>query len=223
MAKVDAKMSGHYPNLNAEKALIWRIVHRDNVDWILRNGVHCATSNIQDPDYVAIGNAELINRRARRQVPVEPGGTLADYVPFYFTPFSPMMYNIYTGRGEVRKRSNEEICILVSSIPRVQKMRIPFVFTDRHAYPPLARYFNDEDCLDEIDWPLIQARNFQRNPDDPEQIERYQAEALIHRHLPVSALRGIICYTDKVKNVLDKKLDNLEIELDVLVKRAWYF
>jgi hypothetical protein len=34
-------MVNHYPNLNPEKALIWRIVHRDNLPWILDNGLHC--------------------------------------------------------------------------------------------------------------------------------------------------------------------------------------
>lgn len=32
-------MANHYPNLNPEKALIWRIVHRDNLPWIVDNGV----------------------------------------------------------------------------------------------------------------------------------------------------------------------------------------
>ena len=119
-----------YTNLNPEKALIWRIVHRDNLPWILDNGLQPTQASA----YVAIGNTDLISRRTHREVPIEPGGTLADYVPFYFTPFSPMMYNIYTGRGEVPKRSNEEICILVSSLLRVNVMGLRFVFTDRHAY-----------------------------------------------------------------------------------------
>ena len=42
-------MVNHYPNLNPEKALIWRIVHRDNLPWILDNGVHCKSSAVQDP------------------------------------------------------------------------------------------------------------------------------------------------------------------------------
>lgn len=28
-------------NLNPEKALIFRIVHRDNLPWILDHGLHC--------------------------------------------------------------------------------------------------------------------------------------------------------------------------------------
>lgn len=216
-------MANHYPKLNPERALIWRIVHRDNLPWILDNGLHCANSPTQAPNYVAIGNADLIDRRKHRKVPIAPGGTLADYVPFYFTPFSPMMYNIYTGRGEVPKRSNEEICILVSSLPRLKAKGVQFVFTDRHAYPVLARYFNKIEHLSEIDWPLLQARNFMRNPDDPEQIERYQAEALVHGHLPIEALVGVVCYTDAVKVMLEKQVKSRGLVLDVKTIRGWYF
>jgi hypothetical protein len=102
-------------------------------------------------------------------------------------------------------------------------MGLPFVFTDRHAYPPLARYFNSVDSLNEIDWPLLQARNFKRNPDDPEQIERYQAEALVHNHLPVAGLVGIICYTDAVKNRLDQHIQARGLKMDVRVMPQWYF
>ena len=41
-------------------------------------------------------------------------GTLNDYVPFYFTPFSIMMYNIKTGYGGIKHVPNEKIAILVS-------------------------------------------------------------------------------------------------------------
>lgn len=216
-------MANHYPNLNPKKALIWRIVHRDNLSWILSNGLHCKNSVVQDPGYVVIGNTDLIDRRSHRTVPVVPGGVLSDYVPFYFTPFSPMLYNIYTGRGEVPRRANEEICMLVSSIHKVSALRLDFVFTDRHAYPPLARYFNDTARLNEIDWPLLQARNFKRNPDDPEQIERYQAEALVHRHVPMSGLIGIICYTNAVKADLDAQILAHGLQLDVRIMPQWYF
>ena len=216
-------MTNHYPNLNPEKALIWRIVHRDNLAWIFRNGLHCANSPVQAPNYVAIGNADLIDRRSHRMVPVAPGGTLADYVPFYFTPFSPMMYNIYTGRGAVAKRRNDEICILVSNLAKVKSLQLDFVFTDRHAYTPLAKYFNDTEYVGEVDWQLLQTRNFKRNPDDPEQIERYQAEALVHQHLPITGLLGVVCYTESVKNSLDTHIQREGLKLDVRVMPQWYF
>lgn len=215
--------SYHYPNLNPEKALIWRIVHRDNLPWILANGLHCPGSSVQAPGYVSIGNADLISRRTYRTVPIAPGGRLSDYVPFYFTPFSPMMYNIHTGRGGVVRRANEEICILVSSIHKISAMGLSFVFSDRHAYVELAQYFNSTDDLGKIDWPLLQARNFSRNPDDPGQIERYQAEALIYRHLPIDGLLGAICYTETMKMHLAAMAQSEGVALEIHAMPQWYF
>jgi len=212
-----------YTNLNPKKALIWRIVHRDNVPWIMDNGLHCASSGVQDPNYVAIGNADLIDRRSRRPVPIAPGGVLSDYVPFYFTPFTPMMYNIHTGRAGVTRRSNSEICILVSSLPRVKEHRLQFVFTDRHAYPIAARYFHDLDDLAEIDWPHLQARDFKYDPENPKKMEFYQAEALIYRYLPITALLGLVCYNDHTKQHLNQYAETRNLSLDVRALPGWYF
>ncbi len=152
-----------------------------------------------------------------------PGGVLGDYIPFYFTSFSPMMYNIHTGRGDVTKRANEEIVILVSSIHKLVALDIPIVFTDRHAYTPLAQFFNDVGQLDQIDWPLLQQRNFQRNPDDQIQIERYQAEALVHQCLPVQGLLGIVCYTDALKSELEQAVKQRALSVDIHQLPQWYF
>jgi hypothetical protein len=210
-------------NLNPQKALIFRITHVSNVAWILANGLHCSSSAHSDPNYVPIGNAEIITRRATRVVPVAPGGTLSDYVPFYFTPYSPMLYNIKTGRIGVNQRPMSEIAILVSSLPEVQKQGIPFVFTDRHAVLETAEFHNTPDRLDRIDWPRLQARDFKRDPDDPGKFERYQAEALIHRHVPVTAILGIICYTSEERNKIETMCGTLNLTAKALCKPGWYF
>src|SRR5277367_3735724 len=138
-------------NLNPQRALIFRITHVSNVPWIIANGLHSSNGAHSDPTYIPIGNSEIITRRAARIVPVAPGGTLSDYVPFYFTPFSPMLFNIKTGRG-VTQRPMSEIAILVSSLPEIQRQAIPFVFTDRHAVLQAAQFFNHLNRLDRIDW-----------------------------------------------------------------------
>lgn len=216
-------MAYNYTKLNPENAFIWRIVHRDNLPWIFRNGLFCRNSPNFDPNFVSIGNADLIDRRATRIVPIAPGGTLSDYIPFYFTPFSPMMYNIYTGRSGVVKRSKEEICILVTSLHKASKLGVPFVFTDRHAYTQLAQYSSNLADLQNIDWDLLKARNFARNPEDPEQIERYQAEALLYQHLPVAGLIAVICYTEEVKISLEDSAVSAGVNLDIRVIPKWYF
>ena len=39
-------------SLNPQKALIWRIVHRDNIPWILDNGLHCGNSLVQAENWI---------------------------------------------------------------------------------------------------------------------------------------------------------------------------
>ena len=101
--------------LNPDEARIFRIMHRDNLAWIMDHGLHASNGQIRDPNFRNIGNLDLIGKRSGRVVTVGPGGTLSDYVPFYFTPFSIMMYNIHTGYN-VPRVPNEEIVILVSSL-----------------------------------------------------------------------------------------------------------
>lgn len=215
-------MQYHYPSLNPDKSLIWRIVHRDNLPWIWENGLHCGNGQARSPNWVNIGNADLITKRGTHPVPVPPGGVLNDYVPFYFTPFSAMMLNIRTGRG-VPQRANEEIVILVSSLSHLQNQRIPFLFTDMHAYYPWATFYSDPSDLDKIDWGILQRRDFRRDPDDPKKFERYQAEALAHRHCPVTALLGAVCYTESMKQQIDQQLAAHGLALRVYARTDWYF
>lgn len=214
-------MSGS--SLSPARALIFRIVHRDNVAWLLDHGLHCRNSTHHDPGYVNIGNPDLIARRATRSVEVGPLGTLSDYVPFYFTPYSPMLYNIKTGYNGIAKRANDEIVILISSLHRLHEMGRRFLFTNRHAYLRTAEYFDDLARLDRIDWPLLRSRNFQRDPDDPDKFARYEAEALVHRHLPIDALLGIACYNMPTKALIDDQLAARRLALDVKVLPGWYF
>lgn len=211
-----------YTNLNPEKALIWRIVHRNNLRWILGHGVHCRNSPIQDPQFVNIGSTELIDKRANHQIPIPPGGTLNDYVSFYFTPFSVMMRNILSGRG-VAQRRNEEIIILVSSLHRMRELGLSFVFTDGHAYSQWANFYTDLADLDKINWPVLQQRDFKRDPEDPLKFEQYQAEALIHRHVPLEVLLGIICYNSGQKTVLEQQMVEFNLDLKVHAMPLWYF
>lgn len=210
-------------SLGPERALIWRIVHRDNLPWILDNGLYSGNSAVRCPTWVSIGNPELTAKRSRWPVPVRPGGVLNDYVPFYFTPFSVMLNNIRTGWAGMTKRDNEEIVVLVSSLHRVRELGLLFLFTDRHAVVRLARFFSDVGSLGEIDWDLLRRRDFKRDPDDPEKFERYQAEALVHRHLPVSGLLGVVCYTDGVRAAVEPTITSRGLDLRVHVRPDWYF
>lgn len=209
--------------LNAKDARIFRITHVQNVPWMLDHGLVCRSSPQADPNFITIGLPDLIDKRRNHPVPIAPGGTLADYVPFYFTPASVMLMNIKTGYNGVTKRPNPDIAILVSSLPTLQKAGVPFVFTNGHAYMQETDYFNDLCDVDKIDWGILQRRDFRRDPDDPGKMGRYQAEALAHRHVPVSALLGIACYDAAAKAALDAEVNRRGLGLRVISRADYYF
>lgn len=209
--------------ISQSNAYIFRITHIDNVPWILRNGFQCMNSPNRDPNFREIGNSDLIDKRQHRLVPVEPGGTLSDYVPFYFTPLSPMLLNIKTGYNGMRQTPMPDIAIFVSSLPHVANQGLPFVFTDRHAYPVAAQYFTEMQRLDAIDWKILQTRDFKRDPNDIGKVERYMAEALIHRHVPLSALLGVACYGPEPETRLLGMQADAGVSLKTVVKQDWYF
>src|SRR5687768_4527774 len=134
--------------LGPEAAHIFRITHVRNVPWILDHGLHCQLSKTVDPNFVPVGMPELIDKRATKRVPLAPGGTLGDYAPFYFTPWSIMMFNIKTGRNNVIQRPNGEIAILVSSLHKLKELGVLFLFTNGHAYMLETEYFDDLANLD---------------------------------------------------------------------------
>lgn len=210
--------------LTPENAFIFRITHRVNVPWILENGLHCPSANVADPNFISIGNPELIDKRRNRVVKIAPGGTLEDYVPFYFTPHSPMLYNIKTGFGGIRQRGNEEIVVLISSLPALKKNGVAYIFTDRHAYLQTASFFDDDGVLETaVDFPLLQRRDFSRDAEHPEKFERYQAEALAYRFVPVEAIVGVGCYTLAVKDELEAGCLDLGVNVKIVHRTEWYF
>jgi len=206
--------------LNPEKALIFRICHKGNIEKVLDDGGCLSRNEANASKYVEIGNLELIAKRKVHPVPCGPGGTLADYVPFYFTPFSPMLYNIKTGYNGIPKKPIEEIVILIASLHYLKEAGIPFVFTDRHAYLKLAQFSDDLANLNWIIWPVLQARDFKK--DDMDKFEKYQAEALVHKKLPLSALSGIACYNDAVKTEVESLCDSKGQNVKIVTRRNWF-
>jgi ssDNA thymidine ADP-ribosyltransferase, DarT len=133
-----------------------------------------------------------------------------------------MMKNIHSGR-DVQKRRNEEIVILVSSLHKVKGIGQPFVFTNGHAYTYWTNYYSDMAQLSEIDWGLLQRRDFKRDADDPKKIERYQAEALIYKYLPIDGVLGIVCYTEALKQSIELDIQARNLNLSVHARTDWYF
>jgi hypothetical protein len=97
------------------------------------------------------------------------------------------------------------------------------VFTDQHAYPAMANYYTELGDLGEIDWNLLNRRDFQHDPDDPGKKERYQAEALIWKHVPLEAMIGICSSSATIDAYVKGELAKRTLDLKSSVQRNWYF
>lgn len=204
-------------------AIIYRITHYKNVPWILDHGIHCHASPEQDPNFVAIGNKDIIDRRSTRPVPVPPGGCLNDYVPFYFASHSMMLLNIHTGRVEGVKARQEDIVFLVSSVEKLTEQRLPFIFTDGHAVPRNTNYLTDPADLEKLDWTTIRSRDFKKRLDDPDRQRRYQAECLVHRQVPLTALLGLACKDQTGADFLQQAVTERAQTVTIAQKPLWYY
>jgi hypothetical protein len=74
-----------------------------------------------------------------------------------------------------------------------------------------------------IDWDILRRHDFARDDLYPDKMERSQAEALIHRHVPPSALLGIGCVSDSAETDIKAQIRAAGVALKVSVRPEWYF
>ena len=79
--------------IDLDKIWLFRIVHINNVEYLLHNGIFTQHDSHSNPDYINIGDATLINQRVDYPINLKGYGNLGDYVPFYFGALSPIRYS----------------------------------------------------------------------------------------------------------------------------------
>jgi hypothetical protein len=200
---------------------IYHITHVKNLPGIIEKGGLYCDRDAKNIEFVSIGHKEIKQRRLRKQVPLGPGGVLADYVPFYFAPRSPMLYTINRGNVEGYTGGQEPIVHLVSSTESVDSKGMLWVFTEGHAVMDYTDFFDDFTDLGRIDWPLMASKFWFDRDEDPDRCRRRQAEFLVHNFFPWKLFLEIgVCNTstaEKVKTIL------AGAGVPVSVKGAWYY
>ena len=201
-----------------------RITHIDNLDHILKTGkITCPNHPESDRYYVNIGDTTLINSRGLRDIPINPKGNFLDYVAFYFGARPPMLYNIQHGYNKVTQRTPETIIYLVTSFMQIKESGKQFVFTDGHAYHNMSQFYNRESDLKEIDWKAVKRIRWNDTEEDPDRKRRKQAEFLIYKELPFSALVAIVVYNNDAKSKVLSKLEQYNLSLNIVIKSKWYY
>lgn len=160
--------------------------------------------------------------RAQTAVPAGPGGTLHDYVPFYFGERSPMLYANHK-RGVQGSEGQDEIIYLVSTTQAVaEAAEVDWVFTDGHAIMAFTAFFDSLDALSQIDWKAVHAVQW-KTSDDPDLTRRKQAEFLVHKFFPVSLLNEIAVMNTKIEQAVQRILADASCAVPTKVRRAWYY
>lgn len=138
------------PPEHSEQTPVFHMTHVSNLPAILRRGSLVAKNNLPGSGVTSIASEEVQARRAKRIIPVMPGGTLHDYVPLYFAPRAPMLYCNHKGSIE-NAQPQEKIIHLIFYAQEIAANH-SIVFFDRHAVLGMAEAFNDLDDLEKIDW-----------------------------------------------------------------------
>jgi hypothetical protein len=204
--------------INEERKYCYRITHIENLPLILQRGIVCKRHPMASTEYINIGNRDVIQVRDNEPVRLNGYGNIGDYVPFYFTPRSLMLFNIITGYWAplVPKRNKSDILVIRCVITELAKLEKWF-FTNGQGNDMVSSHFNDLKQLEEIDWDIIQKSEFSKSDGDYDRPRRYQAEFLVKDSVPVDSIESLVVFNqaaaDKVAQTLRENNTNLAVHI----------
>ena len=198
---------------------VWcfRITHIENLKHILRYGLCTVKSANANPNFVGIGDPSIIEKRKEIDTPDPPGGSFEDYVPFYFGPRSPMLLQIASGWGGIKRFPQDEIIYLISNITLLQAHNLEFFFCDGHARSFTSKKYIDVKDLDLLDWETIYSTQWRSDETDLRRKEKKQAELLVKHHVPISCIAHIGVYSNFAHNHVQTILTDFNVNIPIKV------
>ena len=197
----------------------YRMTHIDNIPHILENGITHPSCTSANPEYVPIGDTSLIASRNARQL--GSGKTLGNYIPFYFSKRTPMLFVIQHGHNSVPIVAPENIVYCVCSLDAIVSLGSDFLFSDGHAYNKLSSFY-DSSHLSEIetilDWEAIHDI-YWKDEQDTDKKRRKEAECLIGADIPLTFIKQFVVYNDDAK----EKLLIFGVEEEMIEVNAGYY
>ncbi|MCH3959785.1 MAG: DUF4433 domain-containing protein [Selenomonas sp.] len=181
-----------------DNAEIYHMTYIGNLYNILSKGVILSKNMMRNRSvrYQSIAHEDIQDKRDQVAVPLPPEGNLHDYVPFYFTPRTPMMYALHRRNVPSYEGTDEDIVYLKTSVQHVILLGEQYVFTDGHAIMDYVRFFNSPADLNELYWNIINAKYWNDFTDGR---CRRQAEFLVFQSLSLCAIEEIGVKTERMK------------------------
>jgi hypothetical protein len=204
---------------------VFRIVPIQNLEYLLRDGLYCKNANKNDEGFVSIGSQEIITQRDTRIVKCFPDTVVNDYVTFYFSVRTPMLFNIKTGRG-VPASLQKDIIYFCCKLSELVTDDFQWCYTNGNAAQAISKFFKKLDNIEsEVDWVSIKTTDFRdENADgDEDRIRKKHAEFLVKNHVPVHYIKEIAVFNQSVKEQVEKILKDRKLSIEVKVKTDFYF
>lgn len=212
--------------INGSKSYCYRITHIDNLSHILAHGILNKNHPKASESYLQIGHPEIIDVRSTTPVKIANYGNIGDYVPFYFTPKSIMLYNILTGYQAplVPQRNAEDILVIRCKIQDLAAHDALWFFTDGQANKAGTNHYNDLVHIDTLNWDVIYACNFQKTAGNIDNVRKYQAEFLVHKEVPVQLIESFCVQNENAAQIVQDLLENNNFtHISVHILPQYYF
>lgn len=200
---------------------LYRITHVENLPGLLKRGCDCSPNRAKAEGITkrTISHKDIMDKREQAVVRVPPGGVVADYVPFYFGPKSPMLYAIKQGKVE-GYQGQKEIIYLVTTAEAVAAQNLPFMFTDGHGIISYVSHYNRLEDLPKLFWDVINAPYWNDFIDG--RCKR-QAEFLIKDRVPLELVQEIGVMDEAMRLSVEKLVAPTTFRPLIRVRREWYF
>lgn len=181
---------------------------------------------------IAHGGAQ--GARAAKVLSNPPGGTVHDYVPFYFAPRSPMLSAIHNGKVASCTLRQQDVVHFETTVDRVTAKGEPFMFFDRNATLAYSKSYTDLAQLDQVAWDLLTeppqldgfCKYFQNRHQEEryvDRMERRMAEFLVRDRVSLAQFTRVgVCNAERAREVT-AILKQEGIPLPVVVMTDWYF
>lgn len=206
---------------------VYHFTRVEHLASIVRNGL-LSDTEVQQRSVLRqeLGDHGIKSARRRRPVPCGAGGYVADYVPFYFAPRSPMLYSIAKGNVPNVDSNCNRVIYLITTTQNLQATRARVVYSNQNARMDFASMTVDDTLLDGddfIDWPLMRSKFWNNTVDDPDRKERRQAEFLVHTRVAWSVITEVAAKTPGTASEVQAILAQARMMTKVSVHPDWYF
>ncbi|NVK53833.1 MAG: DUF4433 domain-containing protein [Flavobacteriaceae bacterium] len=179
------------------------MTHIENIPHILEHGITHASSEKANPNYEPIGDSSIITSRNSKPVEVMRK-MIGDFIPFYFSYRTRMLFVIQYGLNGVKKVSPDKIVYCVSTVQQVIDSGNRFIFSNGHGSSYLTEFFKSSqvESIDKIvDFKAVANKNWV-DEYDTDLKRRKEAEFLVLGDLAPDFISGFVTYDEFGKNKL---------------------